>query len=103
MRNQFASLRAYFSLSDPGVTMTISGGSIQHFLVGQGVSLVCRVQGPGLTSPPLALYWERGNKVSDSVREGMYKCNITAVNKIEIETHDVDSIGVSKDLLYNPS
>ena len=45
--------------------MTISGGSIQHFLVGQGVSLVCRVQGPGLTSPPLALYWERGNKVSD--------------------------------------
>ena len=46
-----------------GVTMTISGGSIQHFLVGQGVSLECRVQGPGLRSPPLALYWERGNKV----------------------------------------
>ena len=43
--------------------MTISGGSIQHFLVGQGVSLECRVQGPGLRSPPLALYWERGNKV----------------------------------------
>ena len=62
-----------FPFSDPGVTMTISGGSIQHFLVGQGVSLVCRVQGPGLTSPPLALYWERGNKVSDCERviEGM--------------------------------
>ena len=44
--------------------MTISGGSIQHFVVGQGASLECRVQGPGLTSPPLALYWERGNKVS---------------------------------------
>ena len=57
--------------------MTISGGSIQHFLVGQGVSLVCRVQGPGLTSPPLALYWERGNKVSDSEEE----CDNT-VNKI---------------------
>ena len=41
--------------------MRISGGSIQHYRVGQAVSLVCRVE--GLTTPPLALYWERGNKV----------------------------------------
>ena len=42
--------------------MRISGGGIQHYRVGQAASLVCRVR--GLTSPPLALYWERGNKVS---------------------------------------
>ena len=41
--------------------MRISGGSIQHYRVGQAVSLVCRVE--GLPAPPLALYWERGNKV----------------------------------------
>ena len=44
------------------VEMRISGGGIQHYRVGQAASLVCRVR--GLTSPPLALYWERGNKVS---------------------------------------
>ena len=41
--------------------MTITGGSIQHYRVGQSISLVCRVQ--GLVDPPLALYWERGHKV----------------------------------------
>ena len=46
----------------PDVEMRISGGGIQHYRVGQAASLVCRVR--GLTSPPLALYWERGNKVS---------------------------------------
>ena len=90
MRNKFASLRDYFSLSDPGVRMTISGGSIQHFLVGQGVSLVCRVQGPGLTSPPLALYWERGNKVSDTESERRNVTNNPL--KVLIETPDIDSI-----------
>ena len=45
----------------PDVEMRISGGGIQHYRVGQAASLVCRVR--GLTSPPLALYWERGNKV----------------------------------------
>jgi len=43
------------------IQMTITGGSIQHYRVGQSISLVCRVQ--GLVDPPLALYWERGHKV----------------------------------------
>ena len=41
--------------------MTVSGGSIQHYTVGQSVSLDCRLE--GLTTAPVSLYWERGNKV----------------------------------------
>ena len=41
--------------------MSITGGDIQHYVVGQSLTLVCMVQ--GLLSPPVALYWEKGNKV----------------------------------------
>ena len=41
--------------------MSVSGGSIHHHTVGQSVSLECRLE--GLTTPPVSLYWERGNKV----------------------------------------
>ena len=41
--------------------MSVSGGSIHHHTVGQSVSLECRLE--GLSTPPVSLYWERGNKV----------------------------------------
>ena len=41
--------------------MTIPGGSIQYVTSGRGVVLECLVS--GLSSPPLSLYWEMGNKV----------------------------------------
>ena len=41
--------------------MVVSGGSIQHYTEGQtGVSLECLVDH---STPPVSLYWERGNKV----------------------------------------
>ena len=40
--------------------MAVSGGSIQHYTEGQKVSLECRVDH---STPPVSLYWERGNKV----------------------------------------
>jgi len=43
------------------VMMTIPGGSIQYVTSGRGVVLECLVS--GLSSPPLSLYWEMGNKV----------------------------------------
>ena len=48
-------------LMSADLRMLVSGGSIQHYTVGQTVSLDCRLEGH--REPPVSLYWERGNKV----------------------------------------
>merc|ERR1711887_174176 len=43
------------------IVMSIPGGSIQFIPSGHGIELECLVS--GLATPPLSLYWEKGNKV----------------------------------------
>eukprot|EP00092_Neocalanus_flemingeri_P060116 GFUD01072014.1.p1 GENE.GFUD01072014.1~~GFUD01072014.1.p1 ORF type:complete len:375 (+),score=135.99 GFUD01072014.1:199-1323(+) len=66
--------------------LTISGGSIQYVTSGGGIMLECLVS--GLSSPPLSLYWEKGNKV------------VTAKERpgVSLETEKV--AGVSRITLY---
>lgn len=47
--------------------MSVGGGNIQHYIVGQSLTLVCIVE--GLMTPPVALYWEKGNKVRNIFRK----------------------------------
>eukprot|EP00092_Neocalanus_flemingeri_P045278 GFUD01050513.1.p1 GENE.GFUD01050513.1~~GFUD01050513.1.p1 ORF type:complete len:375 (+),score=136.67 GFUD01050513.1:135-1259(+) len=68
------------------LVMTISGGSIEYVTSGGGIMLECLVS--GLSSPPLSLYWEKGNKV------------VTAKERpgVSLETEKV--AGVSRITLY---
>jgi len=54
-----------FELEDigtgPGPVSSISGPKVQYVSAGSTVGLECRIQ--GLPSPPLSLYWKRGNRV----------------------------------------
>merc|ERR1719331_251791 len=45
----------------PGPVSSISGPKVQYVSAGSTVGLECRIQ--GLPSPPLSLYWKRGNRV----------------------------------------
>jgi len=68
------------------MTMTIPGGSIQYMTSGGGVVLECLVS--GLNSPPLSLYWEKGNKV------------ITAKERPGVSLETEKLVGVSRISLY---
>merc|ERR1712210_48042 len=45
----------------PGPVSSISGPKVQYVSAGSTVGLECRIQ--GLPSPPLSLYWKRGDRV----------------------------------------
>merc|ERR1711936_61277 len=45
----------------PGPVSSISGPKVQYVSAGSTVGLECWIQ--GLPSPPLSLYWKRGNRV----------------------------------------
>eukprot|EP00092_Neocalanus_flemingeri_P084683 GFUD01106420.1.p1 GENE.GFUD01106420.1~~GFUD01106420.1.p1 ORF type:complete len:381 (+),score=137.72 GFUD01106420.1:161-1303(+) len=83
---QFTSHELAEPESQPAIEMTIPGGSIQYVTSGGGIVLECLVS--GLSSPPLSLYWEKGNKV------------VTAKERpgVSLETEKV--AGVSRISLY---
>eukprot|EP00092_Neocalanus_flemingeri_P001106 GFUD01001179.1.p1 GENE.GFUD01001179.1~~GFUD01001179.1.p1 ORF type:complete len:378 (+),score=135.13 GFUD01001179.1:223-1356(+) len=83
---QFTSHKLAEPESQPAIEMTIPGGSIQYVTSGGGIVLECLVS--GLSSPPLSLYWEKGNKV------------VTAKERpgVSLETEKV--AGVSRITLY---
>eukprot|EP00092_Neocalanus_flemingeri_P016410 GFUD01017760.1.p1 GENE.GFUD01017760.1~~GFUD01017760.1.p1 ORF type:complete len:380 (+),score=133.27 GFUD01017760.1:174-1313(+) len=83
---QFTSHKLAEPESQPAIEMTIPGGSIQYVTSGGGIVLECLVS--GLSSPPLSLYWEKGNKV------------VTAKERpgVSLETEKV--AGVSRISLY---
>eukprot|EP00092_Neocalanus_flemingeri_P036861 GFUD01040122.1.p1 GENE.GFUD01040122.1~~GFUD01040122.1.p1 ORF type:complete len:381 (-),score=139.23 GFUD01040122.1:297-1439(-) len=83
---QFTSQKLGEPDSQPAIEMTIPGGSIQFVTSGGGIMLECLVS--GLSSPPLSLYWEKGNKV------------VTAKERpgVSLETEKV--AGVSRISLY---
>ena len=66
--------------------MTIPGGPIQYATSGMGVGLECLVS--GLSSPPLSLYWEKGNKV------------VTAKERPGVSLETEKLAGVSRLMLY---
>ena len=66
--------------------MTIPGGSIQYITSGSGVVLECLVS--SLSSPPLSLYWEKGNKV------------VTAKERSGVSLETEKLVGVSRISLY---
>jgi len=54
-------MKSLASEMSPHPTATISGPKVQYVSAGSTVGLECRIV--GLTSPPLSLYWRRGERV----------------------------------------
>jgi len=75
----------------PGPVSSISGPKVQYVSAGSTVGLECRIQ--GLPSPPLSLYWKRGNRV------------LTAKERpgISLETEKVPGVSTAKLFLSHVS
>merc|ERR550525_272116 len=74
-----------------GPVSSISGPKVQYVSAGSTVGLECRIQ--GLPSPPLSLYWKRGNRV------------LTAKERpgISLETEKVPGVSTAKLFLSHVS
>lgn len=75
----------------PGPVSSISGPKVQYVSARSTVGLECRIQ--GLPSPPLSLYWKRGNRV------------LTAKERpgISLETEKVPGVSTAKLFLSHVS